>query len=420
MTINMSVNETHDKLWAQRKDTMDKARALADKSDEENRAMTEAEDRQWNEMMAEIDRLDKRMEDIRNGEAKARAAEERIATLVSGRNTGGQAAVVAATFEQQSLELRRFMLGQSDSRSYELALPNAVERRVLTDSSAPLPTGFIGQLYKYLVDTSSVRQANPYVIATQSGETMLIPRSTAEGAAVWTGENAALSASDPTFSSVTVGAFKLAKLIQVSSELIQDTGFDVIGFMAEHAGRNLGIASDTAYVAGTGTNQPTGFVGSATVALTAATGTGSTTGLPTGGAVIGADVLIELYHSVLPQYRPRGSFVMNDSTVKAVRKLKDTTGQYIWQPALVAGQPDTVLGRPVYADPNMPAIGVSVKPIAFGDFGGYVIRDVTPIRFERSDDFAFGTDLVSFRAIFRTDGKQLDANAIKLYQTAAS
>ena len=74
MTINMSVNETHDKLWAQRKDTMDKARALADKSDEENRAMTEAEDRQWNEMMAEIDRLDKRMEDIRNGEAKARAA----------------------------------------------------------------------------------------------------------------------------------------------------------------------------------------------------------------------------------------------------------------------------------------------------------------------------------------------------------
>jgi len=61
-----------------------------------------------------------------------------------------------------------------------------------------------------------------------------------------------------------------------------------------------------------------------------------------------------------------------------------------------------------------------VKPIAFGDFGGYVIRDVTPVRFERSDDFAFGTDLVSFRAIFRTDGKQLDQNAIKLYQTAAS
>jgi HK97 family phage major capsid protein len=87
---------------------------------------------------------------------------------------------------------------------------------------------------------------------------------------------------------------------------------------------------------------------------------------------------------------------------------------------LVAGQPDTILGRPVFADPHMPAIGVSTTPIAFGDFGGYFIRDVTPIRFERSDDFAFGSDLVSFRAIYRTDGIQGDLQAIKLYSTAAS
>src|SRR4029077_12641626 len=133
------------------------------------------------------------------------------------------------------------------------------------------------------------------------------------------------------------------------------------------------------------------------------TGTGSTTGLPTSGASVGADVLIDLFHSVIPQYRARGSFLMNDSTIKVVRKLKDTTGQYIWQPALVAGQPDTILGRPVYADPNMAAFGTSTKPIAFGDFSGYFVRDVTPLRFERSDDFAFGNDLISFRVLYRTD-----------------
>jgi HK97 family phage major capsid protein len=415
----VTLSDTYDILFRNRREAVDKARAIIAKADSEHRQPNESEDREFNEYMAEADRLDKRMEDERNGIMKAQAAEQQVAAIMESR-TGKVNPLVVQTFEQQTVELRNFMLGKSESRSFELALPNAVERRVLVDSSAPLPTGFVGQLYKYLVDTSSVRQANPYVISTTSGESIMLPRSTAEGAAQWTGENAALSASDPTFSSITLGAFKLAKILQVSSELIQDTGFDVVGFMAEHAGRNLGIASDTAYVAGTGTNQPSGFIGSATVALTAATGTGSTTGLPTAGSAIGADVLIELYHSILPQYRPRASFIANDSTIKAIRKLKDTTGQYIWQPALVAGQPDTVLSRPIYADPNMPAISASSKCIAFGAFDGYAIRDVTPIRFERSDDYAFGTDLVSFRAIFRTDGKQLDANAIKLYQAAAS
>jgi HK97 family phage major capsid protein len=281
----------------------------------------------------------------------------------------------------------------------------------------------MGQLYKFLVDTSSIRQANPTVFTTSSGEPLVVPRSTAEGAATWTAEGIALTPSDPTISTVTLNAYKVGKIIQISSELLADEGFDVVGFLAESAGRNIGIAVDTGYVVGTGTTQPLGFLaatGGATAGFTAVTGTGSLVGLPTAGSAIGADVLIELYHSVIPQYRPRASFLMNDSTIKAVRKLNDTTGQYIWQPALVAGQPDTILGRPVYADPNMPAFGASTKPIAFGDFGGYFVRDVTPLRFERSDDFAFSTDLISFRALYRTDGKLGDTNAVKVYLTAAS
>jgi HK97 family phage major capsid protein len=219
------------------------------------------------------------------------------------------------------------------------------------------------------------------------------------------------------------GPYRDPKLIQVSSELLADQGFDIVGYLAESAGRNLGIAVDTAYVSGTGGNQPTGFLGGATVAVQAATSTGGVLGFPSsGGGDVGADVIIDLFYGVIPQYRPRASWVMNDHTIKAVRKLKDTTGQYIWQPALVAGQPDTILGRPVYADPNMPTFtaGTAEKVVAFGDFGGYFIRDVTPLRFERSDDFMFGNDLVSFRAIYRTDGKLADTNAVVLYESAAS
>jgi len=397
-----------------------KATAIADAAANEERAFTADEERQWNEYDSECDALDKRIQQILNGEKRAKEAEDSIAALAGKpvERGGAGGAGQGKTAEQEAAELRAFLKGET--RAYELALPNAVERRVLSDANVPLPTSFVGQLYRYLVDTSSIRQANPSVFTTSSGESLAVPRSTAEGSAAWTGEGSALTASDPTLSSVTLGAYKVAKIVQLSSELLADTGFDVVGFMAEHCGRNIGIAVDTAYVLGTGTNQPTGLLSGITVALTAATGSGSLVGLPTAGTSVGADVLIDLYHSVIPQYRPRGSFLMNDSTIKVVRKLKDTTGQYIWQPALVAGQPDTILGRPVYADPNVDALGANKLPIVFGDFGGYFIRDVTPLRFERSDDFAFGTDLISFRAIYRTDGKVGDANAMKAYKTAAS
>jgi HK97 family phage major capsid protein len=226
-----------------------------------------------------------------------------------------------------------------------------------------------------------------------------------------------ITASDPTLSSVTLGAFKVGKVIYVSTELLQDTGFDLLGYLSEHAGRNIGIAVDAGYVTGTGTSQPTGFVGAATVAVTGTAGSSTSLGTGTGQ---GGDYLLDLFHSVIPQYRGRASWIMNDSSVKAVRKVKDTTGQYLWQPGLAAGAPDLLLGRPVYADPNMAAMAANAKSIAFGDFSGYWIRDVTPLRFDRSDDFKFDTDVVSFRALYRTDGKLGDTNAVKLFQNSAT
>lgn len=412
-----NMQERRQKVW-------NEAKALADKAADENRNFDGEEERKWRELDAELDALDNRIQDVLKGETRAKEAQDSVDRLagkpVEQASGGGEYRGAGKTAEQEDKEIRAFLRGET--RSYELALPTAIERRMLLDSSVPLPTSFIGQLYKYLVDTSSIRQANPRVFSTSSGEPLVVPRSTSEGSAVWTAEGAPLQTGDPTITSVTLNAYKVGKIIQVSSELLADEGFDIVGFLSESAGRNIGIAVDTAYVLGTGTTQPLGFVGSATVGYTAIAASGSTVGLPTTAApgVSGADVLIELYHSVIPQYRARGSFLMNDSTIKVVRKLKDSTGQYIWQPALVAGQPDTILGRPVYADPNMAAIGVSTKPIAFGDFGGYFIRDVTPIRFERSDDYAFGNDLISFRALYRTDGKLGDVQAVKTYLTAAT
>ena len=107
-------------------------------------------------------------------------------------------------------------------------------------------------------------------------------------------------------------------------------------------------------------------------------------------------------------------WLMRDATVAAVRKLKDTTGQYLWQPGLQAGSPDTILGKPVRTDPNVPAVALGAKSILFGDFSTYFVRQVESLRFERSDDFAFNTDLITYRAILRGDGDQVDTTgAIK-------
>jgi HK97 family phage major capsid protein len=415
------------KVWEDQKTILDGAHERPI----EQRSLDSEEAHKVDQMDGELAVLDARIADIKAGEARGLQGIEAVENTT--RKPADPGAINTASFSsgktagQEAEELRSFF--SKDNRNgrlqfeYEIPLPNAIERRSLLDSTTPLPTSFVGQLYRYLVDTSSIRQTNPTVYSTSSGEQLVVPKSTAEGVATWTAEGGPLVASDPTLQSVTLHAYKVAKLLQVSSELLADTGFDIVGYMAEHAGRNLGIAVDTAYVVGTGGTQPTGFNPNATVALTATAATGSTVGLPTSsvaGSPVGADVLIELYHSILPQYRARASYVMHDSTIKVVRKLKDTTGQYIWQPALVAGQPDTILGRPVFADPHMPVIGISTVPIAFGDFAGYFIRDVTPIRFERSDDFQFGNDLISFRAIYRTDGILGDTNAIKTYATAAT
>jgi len=426
------VSEIAKRLRDRRQNVWEQAKELTDRTTEENRAFTAEEQGTWDQLNEELDKLDARIKSVLDGEKRSKEADEAMDRLAGG---GGKVierrdgTIVAPADQDLADRFRKLATGEV--RSIDIAMPTVAERRAIlarrglggleartlqdSTSNMPLPTTFISQLYQYLVDTSSIRGTNPTVYTTSSGENLTVPRSTAEGSATWFGEAVQITASDPTLSSVTLGAYKIGKVVYVSTELLQDTGFDLLGFISEHAGRNIGIGVDAGYVAGTGTTQPTGFTGAATVAVTGAVGTTVSLGTANQG-----DYLIDLYHSVIPQYRGRASWVLHDSSIKVVRKIKDTTGQYLWQPGLTVGAPDTLLGRPAYADPNMPVMAANAKSIAFGDFGGYWIRDVTPLRFDRSDDFKFDTDVVSFRALYRTDGKLGATNAVKLFQNSAT
>jgi HK97 family phage major capsid protein len=417
----------------QRASCWDKCKSIGEKAFEEKRALTADEQRQWDAWDDEMTQIDTSVQTIEAGEKRALATESTIAGILGQQPAAGVPGAPAApgmSYEQENEEFRK-LVGQHPGSGLDFAWPTTFERRMLNrggiesralaDASVPMPTSFIHQLYTYLVDTSSIRQAGATVISTQTGESILVPRATSEGAAVWVAEAAALSAGDPTLSSITLGSHKSGKLIQVSKELATDVGFDLVGYLAQSSGRNLGILTNAGYVSGTGTTQPLGILGQATVGVTGTAGAGGLVGLPTAtGGDVQFDWFWDLYHSIIPQYRPRAAWMMNDATVKYSRKLKDTLGRYLWEPSLQAGVPDTIMGKPVYANPAFPLFGANTTPIAFGDFSAYYIRDVTPLRFERSDEYAFNTDQISFRALMRTDGNLVDVNAVKTYQCPAT
>jgi HK97 family phage major capsid protein len=425
-----------DRMMEQRASCWEHAKAVTALAFEEKRDMTGEEKRQFDEWDAECVRIDTTVQTIKSGEERAAAFKETTSAILGqpaapGIDPGAAAgASPAMSYEQETEEFRK-LVHKAKGEGLDFVWPSTFERRMITNPGAyesralavagvPMPTSFIHQLYTYLVDTSSIRQAGATVISTQTGESIMVPRATAEGAAAWVAEAAALPTGDPTLSSVTLNAHKLGKLIQVSKELATDVGFDLIGYLAQSSGRNIGIASNAAYVSGTGTTQPLGLFSTATTAFTGTAGQGGTAGLPT-GAGGGFGVIVSLYHSIIPQYRPRAAWMMNDSTIKVLRQVTDTLGRFIWEPSLQAGVPDTIMGKPVYANPAFPTFGVSVNGvIAFGDFSAYYIRDVSPLRFERSDEYLFGSDAIAFRALMRTDGVLVDTNAIKLYATPAT
>lgn len=415
------MSEVAKKLRERRASVWEQAKALADKASEENRQFTGEEESTWTALNAELDALDKRIKAVLEGEQRAKDAEDAMAALRgepkkrdSGEQDGG------------SEELRRFLRGEG-GRVYDVAPDARVSFRDLSKltsgaGGATVPTSFYGQLVAHLIETSAILQAGATVLNTASGESLQIPKTTAHSSASIVTEAGTISESDPTFGQVTLGAFKYGTVIQVSRELLTDAGVDLEGYLAMQAGRALGNAFGAHAITGTGTGQPRGIVTDATAGATGPTGEGGGFGSQS-TAGEGADLLIELFHSVIAPYRASMScrWIMDDTTAGVIRKIKTTEGQYIWQPSMLAGTPDTILGKPVLTDPNVAGIGLGAEAVIFGDMSQYFVRMAGGIRFERSDEFAFNADLVTFRALMRADSALVDlTGAVKTYTGGAS
>ena len=433
------MSEVANRLRERRLNVWNENKALLDQVAEENRSFTAEEQGKIEAFNEELDNLDARIRTVLEQEQRSKDADAAFNRLSGGKTTvrggdgGSFPAARGSDGRDLNAELRSFARGDANSpRAIEIPWnPDSPVMRMLK-SGRPIevrtlstlttgaggnlaPTDFYDQLIAHLIEVSGVMQAGPTVLTTQGGEVLQIPKTTSHSAATSAAQAGTLATSDPAFGLAQLQAYKYGILIQVARELIDDSGVDLLGYLAMQAGRAIGNKFGSDLVTGTGTSQPTGFLPAATVGVT-----GTTTGVS--GAPTYSN-LVDLEYSVIAPYRQSRScyWIAADKTIGGFRKILDSQNRPIWEPSMVLGSPDLLLGKPLVADPFMPAVATGATPVAFGDFSQFFVRLVGPVRFERSDDFLFNQDLVAFRCLLRGDANLVDlTGCLKKYQGAST
>ena len=281
---------------------------------------------------------------------------------------------------------------------------NALQEGTDSEGGFLVPDEFEHTLIESLEEENIFRKL-AHVITTSTGDRK-IPVVASKGSASWVDEEGTINDSDDAFTQVSIGAYKLGTLIKVSNELLNDSVFNLEAYISKEFGRRIGTKEEDAFFNGNGVGKPVGIFN--------ATG-GAQTGITTASATeIKADEIIDLFYSLKASYRKNAVWIVNDATIKAIRKLKDANGNYLWQPALTSGTPDTLLGRPVYTSSYVPTIAAGAKTIAFGDFSYYWIADRQGRNFKKLSELYAATDQTGFVATQRVDGKLILPEAIKV------
>lgn len=378
------------RLLEQRANVWEQTKSHLDTVETEGREFTAEADETYTKLNDQLSQLDKRIAQENDLSKRNAEADEIRARMEQAKPPAAEEKV--ATDDDI---LRSMVAGER--RSYEFRDLSKLSAGAGANTVA---TNFYNQLQQHMIENSAIRQSNVTVITTDGGQALQIPKTTTHPTAAIIAEAGSITESDPVFAQVTLDAYKYAFSVQVSSELENDTGVNLSGYLAERGGIALGNGSGAHFVTGTGSSQPNGVV------------TASTLGVTGAASVSGAfdvDDIIDLYYSVIAPYRKNGTWIMADAAIKAARKLKDaTSGFYLWNNSVLADEPSTLLGRPVLNDTNIADPALSAKSVVFGDLSKYFIRDVKGVRVERSVDFAFQNDLVTWRFLLRTDGDLVD------------
>jgi HK97 family phage major capsid protein len=388
--------QTTTELKQLRAKLINEMRTIIDLSDTEGRPMSSEETQTYDRMESDVDGFSQTI-DRREKQTKA---ENMLATSPAEARVSNRKQTKAERLSSDEYRnaFDKYMRFGANSLVGDEA--RALQEGTDSEGGYLTETVLERRLVQTLQDQNIMRQL-ALVINTTSDRNISVESTV--GSATWTAEEAAYTESDAAFSQISLGAYKIATIMKVSEELMQDSIFDMDSYVGTNFGRRIAEAEEAAFVAGNGSAKPTGATAGASAGVTAASATAIT-----------SNEILDLLYSLKRQYRRGASFLMNDSTIKAVRQLKDSNGQYMWQPALSAGDPDTIGGRPVFASYDMPAATTGLVSVLFGDFKmGYMIADRGTTSFQRLNELYSANGQVGFRAYRRVDGKVVLSEAIK-------
>lgn len=402
MTI-LELREKRAKAW-------EAAKAFLDSHRKDNGVLSAEDDAAYTKMEQEITDLGKEIERLERQEALDAELNRPVNKPLTAK-PGGRADMDGEDKTgRASDDYRKNFWNAMRSKAPMPNVTNALQIGTDSEGGYLVPDEYERTLVEALEEENVFRQMAK-VIQTSSGDRK-IPVVASKGTASWIDEEGAFPESDDSFGQVSIGAYKLGTMIKVSEELLNDSVFDLQSYISREFARRIGAKEEEAFFTGDGKGKPLGVL--------AATG-GAETGVTAASATaVTADELIDLYYSLKSSYRKKSVWVLNDSTIKAIRKLKDTNGQYLWQPSLTAGTPDTILGRPVKTSAYMPAIAAGARSIAFGDFSYYWIADRQGRSFKRLNELFAATGQVGFLASQRVDGRLILAEAVKVLQQKAA
>jgi HK97 family phage major capsid protein len=380
--------EARAKAW-------EEAKALLDSAAAEKRDLSAEEQSKFDRINAELDERAAAIETIRK-------VEEREAKAVAAADGFRVSEVAKSDYDY----VRSLVKGEIRSHQFET-------RGTMTPSNASgvVPQSFVNRVYDL------AREVGPMLdlgerFETAGGEDLKIPVLTNYATAVLETAGATIDESEPTFSSITLGAYKYAFLVPVSSELLSDSGIDLAEVLARAAGNSIGYAVNAALTTGDGSDKPNGIM---TAAGTGVSGT-------IAGGLFTADQLIDLTYSVDGAVRRlQGTgWLMSPTAIRNARKLKTTDGYYLFEPGLNGATADRLLGYPVFENPAVAAVGSAAASLGFGYLPSYKIRLAGGLRVDRSDDFKFGNDLSVFRFMIRVDGDLSHQEHFKVFKGSAA
>jgi HK97 family phage major capsid protein len=421
-------------LKEQRAKLIHDARKIIDTADSEKRDLTAEESNQVDTLFGEADKLEAKIdtlekrEAVEAAEARLKATERKTRPTLARQEDEPNYADALRTWFTRGVRGSR-MTGADienaarcgldiSSNEIELVRPK-ISRRAMSKTAS---TGVVGWRDFYEGFYEELKSYGPVLSLisyrdSDNGQDLPIPvmDDTANKAAIL-GEAAEVTAADPSVTSVTLKGFKYeSKEVILSLELLQDSSVDLESYVSRAIAERFGRGWAEHVSVGAGTTEPFGIVTRASNSSIVAGGS------PANPTLTGDD-LIDLAESLDDAYKigPGVGFMMHPVTMTKIRKLKDINGQYLWQPSLQAGVPNTFYGFPVYRNQNMATSGANARIAVFGDFSKYLWRNVMGVQIYRLDQLRIRNGQISFLAFARADGNLIQPNAVKYLAAPAS